>query len=240
MRKPKLTFFPAEIGGKVAAIVIDLDAAHDRTKPVRVLVRVKLQMKDKDGLRHKREIRKLEELEDALFERLTRLGARYLGFFDVAHTCTHLYQAPKKVNRAAVKTAIGDVAPYEPELEVRSDPDWSYFAELLPEDPYDTQRGWNAGVLEELERLGDDTSAVREIDHWAMFPTRPLAEKAAKALLRKGFTIDPHRGREIPFHRDDAPVDADEFTKDILDIVLPLGGEYEWGTTGVAKDAKKR
>jgi hypothetical protein len=239
LKKPDLTYFFRETKEGPTAILLDVDAKRDAKKPLCVELRVPfLKKPDANGLRAESESPQLYDLESLLLERLHAF--RYVGFYDVAGAVTFVLYAPKKATTEdTVRRSIGDIAPYTVAIKIGSDPKWSFYEVLSPDD-YEIQHIWNDASFEELQHAGDATDVAREIDHWASFPSAAVAKKAAEALKKRGFHIDPGRGREICFHRDDKPDDAHAFSDEILDIVLPLKGSYEWGTTVVAKPSKKR
>jgi len=87
----------------------------------------------------------------------------------------------------------------------------------------------------------DRLEVAREVDHLAFFPDAARAKQAAAAFAKLGYRVDPLREEEeqgdtkrwaVEFHRDDR-LDEDrpnEITGEILDIILPLDGEYDgWG-----------
>jgi regulator of RNase E activity RraB len=87
----------------------------------------------------------------------------------------------------------------------------------------------------------DRPEVVREIDHLVLFPDEARARQAATAFAKLGYRVDPVRKRKerggtqawaVEFHRDDR-LDGNrphEITGEILDIIVPLGGDYDgWG-----------
>jgi hypothetical protein len=86
----------------------------------------------------------------------------------------------------------------------------------------------------------DRPELVREVDHVAFFPSADALELAAARLLALGYRVDPPTtatldtaGKwQLAFHRDEALHGgrADAFTWEILDVIVPLGGDYDgWG-----------
>lgn len=92
-------------------------------------------------------------------------------------------------------------------------------------------------LLEVLEERGDRPEVTRVVDHLVYFDERPPAEKAIRALRACGFEflrdVGEAEGRfSIASHRAEACTSRDvtRFVKEILDIVLPLGGTCDgWG-----------
>ena len=108
-----------------------------------------------------------------------------------------------------------------------------------PPDPYSHQTILNRRLVKVFEDKGDQVDTPREIDHFAYFESQDQAEEASVALRTAGFEVDdldpPDEDGEpwgLQFHRVDAVGGgrADEFCAEILDIVLPLEGDYDgWG-----------
>ncbi len=242
------TFYPAEIDGAAAAVVVDLLAEPDKTFPHRIAVRVSLEKPDDEGLRSEDEERALDALEKTMAERLAKaFGARWVGFYDHAGTSTLVYYAKKSGTHDDVVKALGDLRGYKPAAQVEKDADWTFFTEQLYPDAFALQGIMNRVTLGELDQAGDDVHATREVDHAATFETKAAADKAAAALSKKGFHVHAPKktedGLAIEFHRADALGDGriDEVTDEILEIVLGEGGDYDgWGAPVVEAKSKAK
>ena len=240
------TFYPAEIDGAAAAVVVDLLAEPDKTLPHRIAVRVSLKKPDEEGLRSEDEERALDALEQTMADRLAKaFGARWVGFYDHAGTSTLVYYAKKSGTHDDVVKALGDLRGYKPAAQVEKDAEWSFFTDQLYPDAFALQGILNRVTLGELDQAGDDVHATREVDHAASFESKAAADKAASALSKKGFHVHAPKKTEdgiaIEFHRADSLGDGriDEVTDEILEIVLGEGGDYDgWGAPVVEAKAK--
>lgn len=156
---------------------------------------------------------------------------------------------------------VGDVEPYQPKFEAEDDPAWDAYSTFLYPDAYSFQFMMNRRVIAAGEEHGDRIEVPRTIDHWAYFDTVDQAQKAAAELRKAGFEVaEPEQRAEdqdeptepgndelksnglgasapptwgLSFQREDHLSDhnMDEVCIQILDIITPLGGEYDgWGT----------
>jgi hypothetical protein len=242
-------FYLVEMEGRPASFVVDLAAgAHAplASHPLRIDIRVPMLSPRPDGLRSASELDALGDLEDGLTRRLeAALDTIYVGRAVFAgHTILHYY-APgtARARKDELPTLSGTVAPYRPSWAVDDDPGWSVYLEVLTPDPYEHATIWNRRLLRSFEEGGDHLHRPRPVDHYAFFPGSDQAERAATALRAAGFATEPVVApREdgdawgLTFHRDDALAGGrpDQFCAEILDIVLPEGGDYDgWGAPHV-------
>ena len=244
------TFYPADVDGSPAAFVVDLEQEPRSTHPTRITVSVPMLEPEPDGLRSEGEMQDLDTLQTKLTERLARAaGADCVGFYDLRGVATFVFYAKKPITAAEATVAIGDTHPYEADVLVDEDPEWRFYIDALFPDAYALQGIWNRLIVDELESHGDQLYEPRDVDHVATFPSSAAAQKAAKKLAAAHFTIDgtgkaDEDGRfEVAFHRPETLEEGkpDIFSSEILDIVLPLDGEYDgWGAPAVGPAAKKK
>jgi hypothetical protein len=210
-------FYLVEIEERPASFVVDLAAsAHVPmpSHPVRVDVRVPMLRPRPDGLRDASELDALGELEDVLARRLgDSVDAIYVGRAVFAgHTILHFY-APAAVRgrQGDLPDLVGTTGEYRPSWAVHDDAGWSVYLEVLTPDPYEHAVIWNRRLLRAFEDRGDHLEPV----------VPPLEDGDAWALT---------------FHRADVLAGGrpDQFCAEILDIVLPEGGDYDgWGAPDV-------
>ncbi len=101
-------------------------------------------------------------------------------------------------------------------------------------------------AIDELEDLGDALEEPRDVEHLVTFPTKAAVSRARTALEAAHFKIDgveptDEGGRvALVFHRAETLEGnkPNRLATEILDLVLPLGGEYEgWGAEPVLPTA---
>ncbi len=248
-------FYVATIDGKPASFVLDLTAGEHApvaTHPLLLEIKVPMLAAREDGLRDNSELEPLGALEDQFVDALEqRLDAIYAG--RVVHDgATQLFLYVPAAHRDALDdlpTLTG--APpdgYTPEWAVVDDAEWRQYLDFLAPDAYSIQSMMNRRLLAVFAENGDTLALARPIDHLAHFASKPEAERAGAALRAVGFTTDdvgepvaPEAAADeadagprwaLQFHRVDhlAEDRADEFVEEILDVILPLGGDYDgWG-----------
>jgi hypothetical protein len=161
---------------------------------------------------------------------------------------TFVFYATKAID-AAVEKAIGMLPPYAPQILVQSDPSWRFYIDALFPDAYAFQGIVNRSTLRELMEHGDELEEPRDIDHVATFPSEALAREAAENLEKASFAVESvgpaeEEGRfAVAFRRREVldGLEADRFTAQILDLILPLEGEYDgWSAQAVVAPAKRK
>ncbi len=248
--EPDFDFYMTMIEDRPASIVLDLAAGPNApldTHPILIVIRVPMKVPHPDGLRDASELDALSKLEDDFTEKLAAaVDAIYVGRTVCDGDTTLYLYAPQRALAALddLPVILGDPGVYEPDCSVDEDPDWNLYNELLAPGPYESQTIWNRRLLTVFEEKGDRLDVPREIDHFADFPTKEHAERAAAALRNAGFrtdALDPPENDDEPwslqFHRDE-PLSGgrpDEFVSEILDVILEEDGEYDgWGASHVA------
>ncbi|MDB5214767.1 MAG: hypothetical protein JWO86_2694 [Myxococcaceae bacterium] len=240
------TFYPADVDGAPAAFVVDLEQEPRPTHPTRITVSMNMLEPEADGLRSDGEMEDLDNLQTKMTDRLARAaGAICVGFYDLRGVATFVFYAKKKLTAAEATVLVADTHPYESDVQVDDDPEWRFYIDALFPDAYALQGIWNRLIVDELESHGDQLHEPRDVDHVATFPSNAAAKKAEKKLLAAHFTIDgladaDEEGRfELAFHRAETLEEGkpDRFSAEILDITLPLDGEYDgWGAPTVSDE----
>lgn len=243
------TFYPADVDGAPAAFVVDLEQEPMPTHPTRITVSVSMLEPEPDGLRSQAEIADLDGIQETMMDRLARAaGAICVGFYDLRGVTTFVFYAKKKLTLDEATRSVGDVHPYEADVQVDDDPQWRFYIDALFPDAYALQGIWNRLIVDELESHGDHLHEPRDVDHVATFASMGKAQQAAKKLGAAHFHVDSlgpadEEGRfALAFHRSDTLEEGkpDHFAAEILDIVLPLDGEYDgWGAPA-AKAARPK
>jgi hypothetical protein len=244
------TFYPADVDGSPAAFVVDLEQEPRGSHATRITVSVPMLEPESDGLRSEGEMQDLDTLQTKLTDRLSRVaGAECVGFYDLRGVATFVFYAKKPITVAEATVAVADTHPYEADVLVDEDPEWRFYIDALFPDAYALQGIWNRLIVDELESHGDELYEPRDVDHVATFPSSASAQKAVKKLTAARFAVDgigkaDEEGRfEVAFHRSETLEEGkpDRFSAEILDIVLPLDGEYDgWGAPAVAPYAEKK
>jgi regulator of RNase E activity RraB len=240
--EPAFEFYEARLGDDRLVVLLDLNASQHApvlTHPYRLEVMVPMLEPRPDGLRSSEEAPALFALEDTVVDRLTRaFSALYVGRFVARRNTTLVFYAPAALTPGDATSRIGHIEPYRAVVHVEKDAGWEFYRDFLWPGPYGLQGILNRQLLAVRAEHGDRPEIIREVDHMALFPTRAALDAAAARLVSLGYRIDPVEGPAedgrwaLDFHRDER-LDVgrpDGFVTEILDVLLPLDGDYDgWG-----------
>jgi hypothetical protein len=232
---------------KRAMTSVDLGAAAHAplaTHSHRMQVRTRMHAPRDDGLRSTEEAPALFALEDAIGEWLEKTAdAIQVGrMLHDGMTTFVFYLTPEgaeRVKSGFESNIAAEFSTYKLEWGVAPDAEWTFYDRFLFPDVYAMQVISNRRLLAVRAEHHDVREKAREVDHFAYFESKESAVEAAKQLTACGYRVDEptndDEGRwSIEFHRDDR-LDGDrpdEFTREILDIVVPLEGDYDgWGAS---------
>jgi hypothetical protein len=231
-------------------LLVDLAARPVESHPHRLEVRVPLLRPKADGLRDASELESFSACEDKLVSAVQeRLSGLYLGRFTAGGAATFLFHLPADQADAAdiLGDLVPDLDPYTIEWTAEADPEWELWGIAFEPDPFEHQQIFNRRLLKLFADGGDDGTKPRPVDHLAFFETEGAARAAADELREKGFTIDDVAQDEgeadepepwgVAFSREDSLAGgrADEFTAEVLDVVLGREGVYDgWGAPNAA------
>jgi hypothetical protein len=223
-----------------AMVRLDLAArAHApvATHPLRMTVGTILRSPHVDGLRTSEEAPALFALEDELIPTLEReLDAIFVCAIVARARQRWTFYIPADRQERAEAAVASCESSYPLQTALVADAQWSGYLRFYPAERT-MQTIWNRRLVATLKKKGDLSSMERTIDHRAYFPSESTALQATAALQVRGFvakapTVTEERGWALDFTRSDAcePPLPDRWTVEILDIVEPLGGEYDgWG-----------
>lgn len=245
---PAFTFYPAEVDGEPAAFVVDLEREPRNDLRTRIVVGIPMRDPSENGLRSDDETGTLDRVQEMIMRRLeAAYAAELVGFYDLKGTATLVFYAKAgEITPASVAEVVGDIGPYGIDVHVADDPEWAFYIDALFPDDYALQGIWNRALVSELEANGDALEEPRQVDHLARFGSKADAEKAGKGLVKAGFHLDDLAKDEteedrwaLTFHRQET-LEGDKpnrFSAEVLDIVLPFGGEYDgWGAPAVTDE----
>lgn len=209
--------------------------------PQRLHVTASLKRPRADGLRDRTEADELHEMEDAITRAVEDLGGRYVGRITWQGRSDAVFYLPGQVTElASLEAFAGD---YDVSLRLESDPDWAFYREFLLPNPFQHQSMRNRHVLEALAEHGDDSDAVREVDHVFVCHTPTPLETLSAALSDRGFRVEPVTRNDngafaLRAHRDEAPAHPrmDEVVAELFGL-LPTGVSYDGWGCGIVSDA---
>jgi|GEM_PF-2841560 len=180
---------------------VDLfEAAPDRTRPVRIEVRLAVNAPDADGLPEEAENAQLVALREALeYDIVEDCDARYALRVTGGGRQVHTFYAPRTkgffrkkktgaIAEAAVKELAGEFPEHPLTVEVGEDEEWQRFLDAFPSaDP--VQWFADARAVGALARGGDDLSGPRPVTHFILFPGEEAREQAAEQVVAEGFEV---------------------------------------------------
>lgn len=184
-------FFPCQMGEHSASVFFDygIRDSIDTIAPRQLLmVRVAFKRPRPDGLPANDEFQRLTALEDGLQALVQQQESIYVGRITVdRHRHFYIYTSHSEAEWSPRLGALGDGHGYPLASVLKLDDTHSgYWQGLFPTDD-DWQVIQDLGVIEALQKQGDDGTASRCIDHWAFFPAQSVAEAFALWASERGY-----------------------------------------------------
>jgi hypothetical protein len=237
-------FYPCRIDDYAASIVLNL--RYDGSEPppgATTLYRVRLPMREPGdhGVGTAAEAAAMNMFEELVAQRASDGELIYVGRIRSRADWELVFYGP--ADRSAALQAVRDVfVDRLTYLDVRTDPDWGYYRELLLPDA--ERRRWmhDRRLVDVLAREGDSLAMPRRVDHWAHFADAAARDRFVTAAVQAGFTLQRAaevKDKPLPFGAQVYRVDAVEL-EHIHDVVIQLvelaaadGGEYDGWETAV-------
>ncbi len=246
--EPNFDVYMANVDGAATSFVVDMNAAKSgpiATHPRRIQVRVKLLSPLPNGLRGAGELEAMGKVEDIIVAAIeTKLEGLYVGRYLGGGFTTFVFYAPAASAIMDLGAAIGPLGDYRAEWLTEEDPQWRYYFQFLFPDDASREQMTNRAQIEQRKQIGDRLDVPREIDHFAIFPSRKHAEDACIALTKAGFRVGEPTVREeqqtwtLEFHRVDSLDQGrpNVFCAEIRGLLGAFDGNYDgWGAI-VVKD----
>ena len=187
-------FFPCQMGEHRASIFYDhgiRDSIETIAPPHLLKVRVAFKQPRPDGMPANDEFESLTAIEDALQALVQQHESLYVGRVTVdGHRHFYIYTPDSeqawdtRLRTLAASHGYAVSSAFQPD-----DSRNGYWKELFPTED-DWQVIKDLGVIEALEKEGDDGTASRQIDHWAYFPSHDTAEQFGGWAQGRGYTLD--------------------------------------------------
>ena len=242
-----------------ASILVDLAAAIDapnRSLPRMAYVSVVVLHEDENGFPGDTEFEDLARLEDSLAETATGSGCRYVGRCVNDGRIDYIFYAPLVDGWDEIAaSALKEFEHYEWTTGVHDEPDWATYVNFLYPDALGMLDIQNRRMLLRLEKMGDNTEALRPVQHWLEFSSTEGRDAFVREAAEQGFLPEaeycgdsdvvesvPNRhdpslrtvGRyavgeakiELCLCRNDAPKAMEEVTVNLAEAALRWGGEY--------------
>lgn len=177
-----------------ALIFIDLGIAAEAplaTHPISGFVQVPFLQPDARGQAPAGEGARLHEIELRLHQHLSQArntaGAVYVGRSTGVGACIFYYYLCASHGFAKRVTEVSAAVPeYSFATFTRSDPQWSVYAQMLPDRLARAQIASRRN-LRALAETGDDLSQARLMQHWAVFPSPAARLEFVRSTMLMGF-----------------------------------------------------
>lgn len=240
-------FYFCRVDGRPASIFLNFSYEGDhgsRDNDTLVWVRIGMRHADHHGMGSASEAAVLWPLEDRIVAaaarqlvyvgRLRNSGAWQLAFYG---------RAGGEASLAAIVGAI-DLGGRTADVGSKSDPDWSYYSGFLVPDPERRQWIEDRHLVETLVQHGDHLPAVREVNHWAYFPTAAARDAFVEDATERGFqlsSLPSGSGKELPFGANvdrDGSVELDSIHETVMMLVELTerhNGVYDGWETAVVR-----
>jgi uncharacterized protein (TIGR01619 family) len=242
----KWNFYFTKIEDRDASIFVDLgirDDVPDRKRPVMFEIEMPFLTPREDGLSMNDEADTLFVIEDALSEQIQSIAkAELVGRITTNGHRYFVYYGPELVDLTTTIDAVNHGFPnYSLSYRSEHDPEWKMYLEFLYPSPEEMQTILNLGVVDSLQKNGDDLSIPRMVDHGAYFPSAEKRDAFKAEILKDGYqlTNESHAddGRELPYWIEFSQVSSVEW-KTMNNVTIPLfrlaeqfQGDYDgWGT----------
>jgi hypothetical protein len=230
--------------------VVNLSAksfAPDSSHPFVVMTGVKFKQCKPDGLPDKEAFDDLYRLEDEILSVFENSGSNiHVGIF--TYQCERLLYFYVK-DTSALRNQLSalykrEFSAYQPYTNMREDKSWeAYQSFLYPnEETFDYMS--NQKLINQLVEAGDNPEKIRQVDHWAYFPSERSRKCFEKNIVGKGFKVenkslagDEHMPFLLQFSREDMVIlsEISRITRELKSDAIKCKGDYDGWETAVAK-----
>jgi len=184
-------FYFRSVDGVPSSLFVNLSAIRRAPMPEMpwlLWVCVQMRIARDDGLSSSEEAPRLFELEDRLTEVLS--GAEFVGrITGSGRREFHYYARTGDGLDSAIAQVQFDFPEYFIEHEIRKDPEWRQYREVLYPSAEEMHRITNLRVLKQLAEHGDDHTVPRVVDHMLYFRAREDRARFVDAVETLGFQV---------------------------------------------------
>ncbi|MBI5686947.1 MAG: DUF695 domain-containing protein [Verrucomicrobia bacterium] len=239
-------FFPCQMGEHRASIFYDhgiCDSIDTIAPPHLLKVRVAFKQPRPDGMPTNEEFQSLMALEDALQVLVQQHESLYVGRVTVdGHRHFYIYTPDSEQVWSTRLRTLGAIHGYAVSSAFQPDDICDgYWKELFPTED-DWQVIKDLGVIEALQKEGDDGTASRQIDHWAYFSSQGTAEQFGGWAQGRGYILDgsdvSDEGKFCVRFSHTGTVQLADITSHTIALrrrASELGGDYDGWETPVCK-----
>jgi regulator of RNase E activity RraB len=235
--EPDWQTFPGRVDE--ADVMLHADLGAVRAAPVeglgvRLEIAIRFAKTRPDGSPVGEEMHQTYALEDRVTDAVAkRANGRYVGRVLGGGGCRFVAYLPGSAADGVPQLKL-DPGPFQPELTVHDDPEWTFARAAFTPDPAAEQRTYNRPLVDALRVRGDRLEVPRAIEHSAHFADQKAATAAARELSSSGHVVsaspDDEGGATLTITRAAPLTEIDDATEKVLTIVRRHGGDYDgWG-----------
>jgi hypothetical protein len=230
--------------------IINLSAkslAPDSSHPFVLITGVTFNQCKPDGLPDKEAFDDLYTLEDKITNVLDMSGSNiHVGIF--TYQCERLLYFYVKDTTELRKNLSAlyakEFADYKTYTNMREDRNWEAYQSFLYPNEEMLDYMSNSKLVNQLIDAGDNPEKIRQIDHWAYFPSERSRKCFENKILEKGFKIEKkslgsneQMPFELQFNREDMVIlsEISRITRELKIDAEKCKGDYDGWETAVTK-----
>lgn len=149
----------------------------------------------------------------------------------------------ERIKKILMETINHNFADYKYEIWFDQDENWDCYIDTLYPNKYSMQEINNNRVLDALQNSNDNLDAVREIEHWAYFSSKKMADKFIQKIKENNFTVFSNTivddnydcNFQVGISRKDSLDDIHQITWLLLDLAEELDGYYDGWECGIVE-----
>lgn len=249
-------FYPSNVEGEPATFLANLGMPEQIDIQLyrwRIGVTLTFESDREDGFPSNETADRLNDAEDQFIAAISEsLGAVNVGRLTRARRRDVYFYAPSTDNAdAELRKAVAAVGLSVADIRIEEDEEWSGFFEFLCPGLAESQWIRNQMLVSALEEQGDCLTAVRNVDHCAIFSTPEDRAAFAASITAQGFALDAEHDHEqtgndevsdehpysLSFSREHA-VDLDtanDVTIPLAELAAEHNGMYDGWATMIVK-----
>lgn len=244
-------FYFTKISNELSSVFVDLglyNVAPLSDKNNLVWISIKMNNPGEDGLSSQEESKILNDIEDALVEKLmSNHKSVYAGRITSAGNREfYFYLGDTTLYDKTISEIMVAFPGYEYDFGCRVDNDWKVYFDFLFPSPQEYQSIKNRKVIEKLKEYGDNLLKPREVYHWIYFKSINDREKFIERIKHENFTIvdmnsDNSWGEfsySLQIKRDDK-VDQTDIDKCVIylwELANELNAKYDGWETSIENE----
>jgi uncharacterized protein (TIGR01619 family) len=151
-----------------------------------------------------------------------RYGGIYAGrIISNARKCFYFYVSEEDSDLLSKDTVLKQPGPFECELKVRADPEWTVYRDKLYPDAREMQLLINHRMVDQLVEQGEPGNVLRRIDHWIYFKEEAQRAAFLEEIVTFDFQVEETPSAQVDEYHYGAQIWRQErITYDAVDYVV--------------------